>query len=214
MSHSDSDPFPRRADRRSTGGSQQSTAGQAKDAAADVAGHGQQAAADVARTGQQAAGQVAGEAKDRASDLLGKTKIQVNEQVEVQRTSAVQTLRDLGEQLAAMTDHVEQQGTAIDAATTARDRVRGAADWLDQRDGAQVLHEVRQFGRQRPGTFLGLAALAGVVAGRLTRGVVAEHTDTEHADTGAGSERPTGHDAGRDSAWSTRSVTQGWPGHE
>ena len=184
MSSPTSGPSPRRAERAAGGGSEQSTAGQAKDAAAEVVGHGQQAAADVARTGQQAAGQVAGEAKERAGDLLGQTRSQLREQAEVQRTTAVQALQDLGQQLSAMTDNAQSddaQGAAIDAVSTARDRVRDAAEWLDGRDTDEVLEGVRRFGRQRPGAFLLTAALAGVAAGRLTRGVVAEHTSDDTA---------------------------------
>lgn len=184
---------PRRAERPAGNETDQSateqakqTAGQAKDAAAQVAGHGQQAAADVAATGQKAAGEVAGEAKKQASDLIGKTRAEVREQVETGRTSVVASLRGLGEQLAAMTDDVDQEGTAIEAAATARDRVRGAADWLEARDPDQILEQVRRVGRERPGVFLLTAALAGVVAGRLTRGVVATHTDTNDSDTDTG----------------------------
>ncbi len=191
MSHPGSSGIPRRAERpagndvdQSATEQAQQTAGQAKDAAADVAGHGQQAAAEVAKTGQQAAGQVAGEAKKQASDLIGKTRAEVREQVETGRTSVVASLRDLSEQLAAMTDGVEQEGTAIEAAATARDRVRGAADWLEARDQDQILEQVRRVGRERPGMFLLAAGLAGVVAGRLTRGVVATHTDTDTDDSG------------------------------
>lgn len=196
MSDPSSGASPRRAERPTSSETGQSTtqqakqtAGQAKDAAGQVAGHGQQAAADVARTGQQAAGEVAGAAKDKASDLLGKTRAEVREQLETQRVSAVESLRDLGDQLAALTDHVDEQGTAIDAASTARDRVRDAADWLEARDGDQVLEQVRRVGRQRPGAFLLTAALAGVVAGRLTRGAVAVHTED---DTSSGSDTGTG----------------------
>jgi len=45
------------------------------------------------------------------------------------------------------------------------------------------LEQVRRVGRERPGAFLLTAALAGVVAGRLTRGVVATHTDDSDTDT-------------------------------
>lgn len=196
---------PRWAERPAGNGPGQSTtehakqtAGKARDAAADVAGHGQQAAAEVAATGQQAAGQVAGEAKKQASDLIGKTRAEVREQVETGRASVVASLRDLGDQLAAMTDHVDQEGTAIDGAATARDRVRGAADWLEARDPDQILEQVRRVGRERPGAFLLTAALAGVVAGRLTRGVAATHTDDPDTDTSrddSGQPRSTGHSA-------------------
>lgn len=185
MSSSTSGSSSRRAERPAGDSSQESTAGQAKDAAADVASHGQDAAADVARTGQQAAGQVAGEAKERASDLLGQTRTQLREQAETQRTTAVQALQDLGQQLSAMTDNAKSddaKGSAVDAVITARDRISDVADWLDRRDADEVLEDVRKFGRQRPGAFLLTAVLAGVAAGRLTRGVVAEHTDTDSHD--------------------------------
>lgn len=212
---------PRRAERPTGNGPDQSTteqakqtAGAAKEAAADVAGHGQQAAADVAATGQQAAGQVAGEAKKQATDLIGKTRTEVREQVETGRTSVVASLRDLGDQLAAMTQDVDAHGTAIDGAATARDRVRGAADWLEARDGDQVLEQVRRVGRERPGAFLLTAALAGVVAGRLTRGAVATHTDD--SDTSKDdSDRPRMSVQNVSSSqYGTDAGTDGWSGRE
>ena len=49
------------------------------------------------------------------------------------------------------------------------------AHWLDNHEPADVLNEVKRFARRRPVAFLALAAAAGVVAGRVTRGAVAEH---------------------------------------
>src|SRR6185312_16754235 len=51
------------------------------------------------------------------------------------------------------------------------------AGWLEQRDPGSVLDEVRDFARQRPLAFLGIALGAGVVTGRLVRGLSAD-TDT------------------------------------
>jgi hypothetical protein len=62
-------------------------------------------------------------------------------------------------------------GVATDLAREASDRIKQFAAKLDDREPGELLDEVRRFARQRPGTFLGIAALAGVVAGRLTRGV-------------------------------------------
>jgi hypothetical protein len=42
-----------------------------------------------------------------------------------------------------------------------------------------LLDEVRGFARRKPGTFLLVAAAAGVVAGRLTRALAAGGTDTQ-----------------------------------
>jgi hypothetical protein len=51
------------------------------------------------------------------------------------------------------------------------------ATFLQNREPADLLDEVRSFARRRPGTFLLGAALAGVLAGRLTSGVKAAHAD-------------------------------------
>ena len=89
-----------------------------------------------------------------------------------------------------MTDHVEESGTAVDVASKARDQAHGAADWLDNHEPSQVIDELRTLGRQQPGKFLLGALLAGVVAGRLTRGVVAVHTDsTDESTPAAGTQR-------------------------
>ena len=42
-----------------------------------------------------------------------------------------------------------------------------------------VLDEVKRFARRRPVAFLALAAAAGVVAGRVTRGAVAANTSVD-----------------------------------
>ena len=70
------------------------------------------------------------------------------------------------------------------------------ASWLENREPADVLDEVRRYARRRPVTFLVLCGLAGVVAGRITRGAVAANTSVDspsasparaaYADTPAG----------------------------
>jgi hypothetical protein len=176
----------------------------AKDKAADAAHAGKQAAADTAQAGKQAAADVANTATDaakdvaqqttaQAKDLLGKTRTQLNEQAATQQNSLVETLRDLGDQLSGMAD-TDQDGTAVQLVTQARDHVKQAADWLDQRDPGDVVNELRELGRRRPGAFLLGSAAAGVLAGRLTRGVAAVHSDgtTETPGSGAGSHRESG----------------------
>jgi len=162
----------------------------AKDQAKDVAQSGKQAAGEVAQTAADAAKDVAGETKERAADLYAQTKSQLGEQVVSQKGAVVEGLRSLGDQLAAMTDHIDETGTAVDVATKARDHARNAADWLDGHEPAQVVDELRTLGRQQPGRFLLGALLAGVVAGRLTRGVVAAHTDDSETDSGSTTNQP------------------------
>jgi hypothetical protein len=63
------------------------------------------------------------------------------------------------------------------------------AHWLQERDPADVLEEIRAYARRRPGTFLLLCGLAGVVAGRLTRSAVATRTELDTTDSGSAAGR-------------------------
>jgi hypothetical protein len=55
---------------------------------------------------------------------------------------------------------------------------------LQNREPAQLLDDVRSFARRKPGLFLLGAAAAGVLAGRLTSGVKAAHSDTSPSTNG------------------------------
>ena len=63
-----------------------------------------------------------------------------------------------------------------DLAQEASRRVGEMSHWLDTHEPADLLEEVKRFARRRPVAFLALAAAAGVVAGRVTRGAVAANT--------------------------------------
>ena len=67
---------------------------------------------------------------------------------------------------------------ATDLVRQAAERSSAVASWLDGRDPGSLLTEVKSFARQRPGTFLLLAAGAGVLAGRLSRSLSAGAPDT------------------------------------
>jgi hypothetical protein len=72
---------------------------------------------------------------------------------------------------------------ATDLARQAADKARQAAGWLGDRDPGSLLDEVRSFARKKPGTYLALALGAGVLAGRLTRGLTAPTDDTTSSAT-------------------------------
>ena len=76
-----------------------------------------------------------------------------------------------------MARNSEQDGVATDLARQAADKARQAAGWLADRDPGSLLDEVRSFARKKPGTYLAIALGAGVLAGRLTRGLTAPADD-------------------------------------
>jgi hypothetical protein len=72
-----------------------------------------------------------------------------------------------------MADAPEQQGVASGLIREAATRSESMASWLENRNPGSLLDEVKSFARQRPGTFLLLAAGAGMLAGRLGRSLQA-----------------------------------------
>ena len=68
----------------------------------------------------------------------------------------------------------EQSGIASDLARQASTRTRDAATWMENREPGEVVEEVKRFARRRPGAFLAAAAVVGLVAGRVTRGIADE----------------------------------------
>jgi ElaB/YqjD/DUF883 family membrane-anchored ribosome-binding protein len=140
------------------------TVGQVKDSTKEAG----QRVTDVAK---DQAGNVAAEAKSQAKDLLNQGREQVRLQAAEQQTRVAGGLHSVSRELRSMADGSIEQGMAADLAREASDRVHSIASWLESREPGQLLEEVRSFARERPGAFLGLAAAAGVLAGRLGRGL-------------------------------------------
>ena len=155
----------------------------AKEEAANVAGETKVAAKNVAGTAKTEAKNVAYEAKNSAKDLLHQAKSDLTSQAGTQQTKAAEGIRSISSQLRSMADAPDQQGVASDLIRQAADRSESVASWLDNRDPGSLLDEVKSFARQRPGTFLLLAAGAGMLAGRLGRSLQAGAPETG---TGAG----------------------------
>jgi hypothetical protein len=169
-----------------------------KEKASDAAQAAKQASTGLAETAGEKARDVAQETTKQARDLVGEARQQLRQQAGSQHRSLVANLRSLGDELGGMSQHSEQSGVATELVSQARDRVHGVADWLEEREPSDVVDELRSLARRRPGTFLLGAALSGVVAGRLTRGVAAIHT----SDTGI---------SPRQSSWPAGSAAQAEP---
>jgi hypothetical protein len=149
---------------------QQSTASAAREEAAQVGQSARAAAGNVTGTAADQARNVVEETRRQARDLLGEARSQVREQASGQQRKAAQNLHTLAGQLNEMAAKSGDSGMAAQLAEEAANRVHGVASWLEGREPADLLDEVRGFARRRPGTFLFGAALAGVLAGRMTRG--------------------------------------------
>jgi hypothetical protein len=141
--------------------------------ASDVARTAKDSAQSVAETAKTEAANVASEVKSNAKDLLYQARSDLTQQAGTQQQKVADGLRSISDELHAMAQASDQPGVASDLVRQVAERSTSVAAWLDGRDPGSLLNEVKSFARQRPGTFLLLAAGAGVLAGRLSRSLSA-----------------------------------------
>lgn len=154
----------------------QTTTESVREEAGGVAQTAKESGGQVADTAIEQARQVTGEAKDQARDLLQEGRQQVREQAQVGQRKAADSLTSVADELTRMAD--SSDGMVGDLARQGANRAKEFSEWLQRREPGELLDEVRGWARQRPGTFLVGAALAGVLAGRLTRGTIAARQNT------------------------------------
>ncbi|SDW96561.1 hypothetical protein SAMN04487912_10626 [Arthrobacter sp. cf158] len=165
----------------STGSADSGTVETAKHEAAGVAGAVGDAASGVVDTAKSEAGHVAHEVKVNARQLLTQTKGELSDQAQAQQQRVAQGLRSISDELSTMANSTENGGVATDLVQQAAQRSSSVAQWLEGRDPGSLLEEVKGFARRKPGTFLLLAAGAGVLAGRLGRGMAGNASSPESA---------------------------------
>lgn len=161
-----------------------STTDVAKQQAAQVAGGAADAGKHVASAAGDQAQQVAGEAKNQAKDLLQQTRGEVASQAAEQQQRVAGGLHALAGEFGSMAERSENPGVATDLTRQAAQHAHTVASWLEDREPGQILDEVTRFGRRKPGTFLALAAGAGLLVGRFGRGLTAANSDGTPSPTG------------------------------
>ncbi|MBO9052315.1 hypothetical protein JYQ33_17115 [Curtobacterium flaccumfaciens pv. flaccumfaciens] len=168
----------------SDSGSGSGKADAAKGAAQDVAGDAKEKAANVAGTAKEQASKVASEATDHAKQLYGQASENLKQQAGEQQQRAAGGLRSLGEQLGRMAENDDEQGVAAKVVRDLSGRATSAAGFLENRDPGSLLDEVKTFAAKRPGTFIAIAAGAGLLAGRLTKALATEVKHEKEAGDG------------------------------
>jgi hypothetical protein len=159
----------------------------AVDEAKNVGQTAAQAGSQVASVATDQTKEVVQETQRQAKDLLDQGRSQLKDQTVAQQQKAAQGLSSLAQELRGLADGTSSgaPGPARDLLQQASGMVESFASRLQNREPAELLDEVRNFARRKPGLFLLGAAAAGVIAGRLTSGVKAAHTDSGPSGTGA-----------------------------
>lgn len=142
-------------------------AGQMKDSAA-------QSGQKVAGTAKEQAGEVASEAGTQAKQLIQTGLSEAGSQVSAQQQRLAGGVQSLADELDSIASKSEKSGPITDLAQQASSKGSELARKLENSDPSDLLEDVKAFARRRPVAFLGIAALAGLVVGRLTRGLAAD----------------------------------------
>jgi len=178
---------------------QGSTTDAAKEQAGQVGQTAKESGQKVAGTAAEQGKNVLDEGRQQARNLASEVSSQVTEQSTAQKDKAATGLRSFSDELRSMANgQGAPSGIAGDLVQQASTKAGELAEWLEQRDPAAMLDEVRGLARRKPGTFLLGALAAGVVAGRLTRGAVDASKDQDVMGSGATRPgTPVGDDAAR-----------------
>jgi hypothetical protein len=155
------------------------TAEMVRDQAAGLSQSTVQAGKHAADAAREQGSEMAAEVARQGRDLVRQAQDQLGDQAARGQQRLAATLHSLSDQLSGMADGSPQDGMATDLARQAAARADDAAHWLSSRQPAQVVDEVQSFARRKPGAFLALAAGAGLIAGRLTRGMRAASSDDQ-----------------------------------
>ena len=183
---------------------EQGTADVVKDQASDLGNSSVQAGKHVADVAREQASGVAAEAGRQGRDLLQQAQNELEEQAAQGQQQLADRLLSLSDELRSMAAS-GQGGMAADLAHQVASRARDAGQWLGDRKPGQVVGEMQSFARRKPALFLALAAGAGLVAGRLTRGL----KDASSDDSAATAPPAATHDLG--GQWAQPSDPAGYP---
>ncbi|ROQ37134.1 hypothetical protein EDF46_2583 [Frondihabitans sp. PhB188] len=144
------------------------------DQAGKVAADAQDAAGHIAGVSKEQAGDVASEVKSQAKELFSQTTSELKDQAGAQQQKVAGGLRSVSDELSSMAEKSDGNGVASELVRNLSGRAGSAATWLDGRDPGSLLDEVKSFAARKPGTFIVIAAGAGILAGRLAKSLAAE----------------------------------------
>ena len=156
-----------------------STVETAKSEAGNVKDTAVGAAAGVKDVAKSEASNVAQEAKYQARNLVDQARSQLRDQASNQKSAVAEKLHGFASELGSMASKADESGPMSDLAQEASRRVGEISHWLDNHEPRDLLDEVKRYARRRPVAFLAIAAAAGVLAGRVTRGAVAANTSVD-----------------------------------
>jgi ElaB/YqjD/DUF883 family membrane-anchored ribosome-binding protein len=144
------------------------------------------AASDAASTAKDQASEVVSEVKTQTRNVLADARERVGGEMRSQNDRLSEQIRRFADEL----DEMRRDRGDSPAGNVVGEVANGGrrlADYLSEHGPDGVMHEVQDFARRRPGTFLAVAATAGFVVGRLGKGVLKAGSDSSGTGSAPGS---------------------------
>jgi hypothetical protein len=116
-------------------------------------------------------GEVAGEAQEKARDAAGKAQENVRQQVDQRSTEAGERVAGTAQDLRSVGEELRKQGkdTPAKLADQAAQQTEKVGSYLKEKGPDEMLHDVEEFGRQRPWAVLAGGLALGVAAARFLK---------------------------------------------
>jgi glucan phosphorylase len=120
---------------------------------------------------QEKAQEVAGEAQEKARDAAGKAQENVRQQVDQRATEAGEKVASTAQDLRSVGEELRKQGkdTPAKLADRAAEQTEKVGSYLKEKGPDEMLHDVEDFGRQRPWAVLAGGLALGIVAARFLK---------------------------------------------
>ncbi len=148
----------------------------AKEQAQSVAATTKDEAANVVETAKEQVQTVTADLRVQTRQLADEARSQLSDHAFAQRDSAVDSLRSIGDELTGLADKADGPGIGAQLTREVGGVAHKSADFLQEREPGQLVEELRDLARRRPGSFLLGAAFAGLLVGRLTRSAKSVHS--------------------------------------
>jgi hypothetical protein len=120
---------------------------------------------------QEKAQEVASEAQEKARDAAGKAQENLRQQVDQRSTQAGEQVAGTAQDLRSVGEELRKQGKDAPAklADRAAEQTEKVGSYLKEKGPDEMLHDVEDFGRQRPWAVLAGGLVVGVAAARFLK---------------------------------------------
>ena len=150
-------------------------------------GQAQSAASDVAGTAKDEARAVQNETMDQVKSLASNARDELASQASTQQQRLAEQSRTVTDDLQRISRGERPESQMVtQAVSSLAERAESLTRQLETKEPMDLVDDVRRFASRRPGAFLLIAAGAGLLAGRLTRGM----RDASHQDNSQSAAAP------------------------